>query len=49
MRRLTRAADVQVSKRTADEPALARVRRDPELFTDLLVEGVARAERAIHG
>jgi uncharacterized protein len=39
LRRLERAEDVQVVKRAATA-ADARVRRDPEVFTDLLIDGV---------
>jgi uncharacterized protein len=39
LRRLERAEDVTVVKRV-DGAAADRVRRDPELFTDLLVEGL---------
>jgi uncharacterized protein len=49
LRRLAHAADVEVVKRTGAEPWRDRVRRDPELFTDLLVDGVLRATRAIRG
>jgi hypothetical protein len=41
LRRLTRAEDVEVSKRTTTTEAGARIRRDPETFTDLLVDGLA--------
>jgi predicted glycosyltransferase len=48
LRRLTRPDDVDVVKRTVG-PGPARVRRDPELFTDLLVDGLAqRFERLVH-
>jgi predicted glycosyltransferase len=40
--RLVSADDVAVVKRTAG-PDQARVRRDPEVFTDLLIDGLARA------
>jgi uncharacterized protein len=49
LRRLVRAADVEVVKRAGAEPWRDRARRDPELFTDLLVDGVLRAARAIRG
>ena len=49
LRRLVRAADVEVVKRSGEQSWRERVRRDPELFTDLLVDGVARAQRAIRG
>jgi predicted glycosyltransferase len=42
LRRLERADDVAVVKRTEAEPGAGRVRRDPEAFTDLLVDGLAR-------
>jgi uncharacterized protein len=41
LRRLAHADEVDVVKRVLPDDG-ARVRRDPELFTDLLVEGVAR-------
>ena len=41
LRHLERAADVTVVKR-AQTAAYDRVRRDPEVFTDLLVNGLAR-------
>src|SRR5215204_1822849 len=41
LRRLERAEDVEVVKRTG-AAAADRVRRDPEAFTDLLVDGLAR-------
>jgi uncharacterized protein len=41
LRRLERADDVAVVKRP-ETAAGARVRRDPELFTDLLVDGLRR-------
>jgi predicted glycosyltransferase len=41
LRRLAHADEVEVVKRSARDDA-ARVRRDPEVFTDLLVDGVAR-------
>jgi predicted glycosyltransferase len=41
LRRLERAEDVEVVKRT-DDGVAERVRRDPEAFTDLLVDGLAR-------
>ena len=42
LRRLERAEDVAVVKRTDADPGAARVRRDPADFTDLLVEGLPR-------
>ncbi len=42
LRRLERADDVAVVKRTEAAPGAGRVRRDPEAFTDLLVDGLAR-------
>ena len=42
LRRLERAEDVEVVKRTEAAPGAGRVRRDPEAFTDLLVDGLAR-------
>jgi len=47
LRRLARAEDVDVVKRPAGA-APARVRRDPEVFTDLLVEGVAPRSLGLH-
>src|SRR5215213_7858699 len=41
LRRLAHADEVEVVKRSVPDDG-ARVRRDPEVFTDLLVEGVAR-------
>jgi uncharacterized protein len=41
LRRLTHADEVDVVKRPVPDDG-ARIRRDPEVFTDLLVEGVAR-------
>jgi predicted glycosyltransferase len=38
MRRLTRPEDVVLKRREDGEPAPMRVRRDPELFTDLFVK-----------
>ncbi len=38
MRRLTRPEDVVLKRRDPGEPAPMRVRRDPELFTDLFVK-----------
>jgi uncharacterized protein len=43
LRRLARAEEVEVVKRPAGAAADERVRRDPELFTDLLVDGLVRA------
>ncbi len=43
LRRLARAEDVEVVKRGADDSRPERVRRDPELFTDLLVDGLIRS------
>ncbi len=43
LRRLARAEDVAVVKRGAGDPRPERVRRDPELFTDLLVDGLIRS------
>jgi predicted glycosyltransferase len=49
LRRLTRPEDVEVARRAADADG-SRVRRDPEVFTDLLVDGLARqARRASRG
>jgi predicted glycosyltransferase len=42
LRRLAHADEVTVVKRTAG-PDPTRVRRDPEVFTDLLVDGLVRA------
>jgi predicted glycosyltransferase len=42
LKRLERAEDVEVVKRTRGG-ASDRVRRDPEVFTDLLVQDLARA------
>ncbi len=44
LRRLTRAEDVEVIKRGAGDPPPERVRRDPERFTDLLVDGLIRSD-----
>jgi hypothetical protein len=41
LRRLAHAEEVDVVKR-GDRDEAARVRRDPEVFTDLLTDGVAR-------
>ena len=41
LRRLAHADEVDVVKRLVPDDG-ARIRRDPEVFTDLLVEGVAR-------
>jgi uncharacterized protein len=43
LRRLTRAEDVEVVKRDGAGAAEERVRRDPELFCDLLVDGLSAA------
>ncbi len=46
LRRLARAEDVAVVKRDAgdgSQRAAARVRRDPEVFTDLLIDGLIKA------
>jgi predicted glycosyltransferase len=43
LRRLTRADEVEVVKRAGPAAGEERVRRDPELFCDLLVDGLARA------
>jgi predicted glycosyltransferase len=46
LRRLTRAEDVTVVKREAgdgSQRAAERVRRDPEVFTDLLIDGLITA------
>jgi uncharacterized protein len=40
LRRLTRAEDVDVVKRDSGASSAERVRRDPEVFTDLLVDGL---------
>jgi len=42
LRRLTRADDVDVVMRARGGGDDARVRRDPEAFTDLLVDGLPR-------
>jgi uncharacterized protein len=42
LRRLVRANQVDVVKREARLGPVERVRRDPELFTDLLVDGLVR-------
>ena len=42
LRRLARAEDVEVVKRATPADRGPRVRRDPEAFTDLLVDGLAR-------
>jgi uncharacterized protein len=45
LRRLTRADEVEVAKRApggAQAPPPERVRRDPEVFTDLLIDGLPR-------
>jgi uncharacterized protein len=42
LRRLTRAEDVDVVKREPGASTVERVRRDPEAFTDLLVDGLTR-------
>jgi hypothetical protein len=42
LRRLARAEEVDVVKRPAGATGDERVRRDPELFTDLLVDGLVR-------
>jgi predicted glycosyltransferase len=39
LRRLTSADDVVLERRDSGEPSTPRVRRDPELFTDLFVKG----------
>ena len=44
LRRLMRAEDVEVIKRGAGDPPPERVRRDPERFTDLLVDGLIRSD-----
>ena len=43
LRRLGSADEVEVVKRDGSDSANERVRRDPELFTDLLVEGLRGA------
>lgn len=43
LRRLERAEDVEVVRRAAPAGDADRVRRDPEAFTDLLIDGLARA------
>ena len=48
LRRLARAGDVEVAKRTGEAPWRDRVRRDPEVFTDLLVDGVVHAASPLH-
>jgi predicted glycosyltransferase len=45
LRRLARAEDVSVVKRDGPGAGAERVRRDPELFCDLLVGGLVRADR----
>jgi uncharacterized protein len=45
LRRLARAEDVRVVKRDGPGAGTERVRRDPELFCDLLVGGLVRADR----
>jgi predicted glycosyltransferase len=42
LRRLERAEDIAVVKREQPGAGAERVRRDPEAFTDLLVDGLAR-------
>jgi uncharacterized protein len=42
LRRLQRPEDVTVARRDRGSPAPARVRRDPEEFTGLLVDGLGR-------
>ena len=44
LKRLRRPEDVEVVKRPAGGAA-DRVRRDPEHFTDLLVDGLSRGSR----
>jgi predicted glycosyltransferase len=46
LRRLEAPEDVTVTVRDRSRPAPARVRRDPELFTDLLVDGLVRPRGA---
>jgi len=48
LRRLARAGDVEVAKRTGEARWRDRVRRDPEVFTDLLVDGVVHAASPLH-
>jgi predicted glycosyltransferase len=45
LRRLTRAEDVSVVKRSGRAAGAERVRRDPELFCDLLVDGLIGRDR----
>ena len=42
LRRLERAEDVERRQARRTRPRSDRVRRDPEVFTDLLVSGLAR-------
>ena len=49
LRRLVRADDVEVVKRAGEQPWRDRVRRDPELFTDLLVDRVVHAATPLRG
>jgi predicted glycosyltransferase len=46
LRRLERPEDVTVTRRERLGPGPDRVRRDPEAFTDLLVDGLARPRGA---
>jgi len=46
LRRLERPEDVTVTRRDRSGPVPARIRRDPEAFTDLLVDGLARPRGA---
>jgi len=46
LRRLERAEDVTVVRRERSGRAPDRVRRDPETFTDLLIDGLARSRGA---
>jgi predicted glycosyltransferase len=43
LRRLERAEDVVLARREDHDPDAGRVRRDPEVFTDLLLSPLARA------
>jgi predicted glycosyltransferase len=46
LRRLERPEDVTVTRRKPPAPRHDRVRRDPEAFTDLLIDGLARPRGA---
>jgi uncharacterized protein len=49
LRRVARAEDVVVVKRALGASSGERVRRDPELFTDLLVDGLVRLSSGRRG